>query len=120
MSTKMDMPHTNNVYGYFTSNESLVELEKTLAIRLPSLSVRVEKSNYDGTQSIKIEDKNLEFESNKFNNTGVYSLNGAVAGNSNEVIETVKELYSILKQYKYEPKFEIYNSQFECIHEFKT
>ncbi len=120
MFSKMELPHTNNVYGYFTSNKSLVDLEKTLAIRLPSLSIQLEKSNFDGTQKIKIENQNLEFESNKYNNKGVYSFNGAVAGNANEVIETVQELYSILRQYNYEPEFEIYNGQFECIHEFKT
>ena len=119
MFTEMKMPHTNNVYGYFTSNTSLVELEKTLKTRLTSVSVFLEKSSFDGTQTIKLQNQQLEFESTKFNNKGVYSFNGAVAGSLPEVIEKVKVLFSVLKHNNYEPKFEIYNSQFECVHEFK-
>ena len=115
-----DRPHTNNVYGYFTSNESLLELEKILRIRLPTLSVVVEKSSFDGTQKIKLQNQDLEFESNKFNNEGVYSFNGAVSGTPKEVQEKVEKLFLILRKNNNEPKFEIYNNQFKCIHEFKT
>ncbi len=122
MFTEMQLPHINNVYGYFTSNESLVKLERVFKTRLsfPALSVVVNKSRYDRTQSISLQNGNLEFESRKFNNKGVYGFNGAVGGTELEVKEIVKEIYLVLEQNNFDPRFEIYNSEFECVHEFKT
>ncbi|WP_144395624.1 hypothetical protein [Pleionea sediminis] len=116
------MPNTNNVYGYFTSRSNLEKLASIFKRRLSdhNVNIVVNKSHYDGTQSIQLNGDKIEFDSTLFNNEGRYSFNGAVAGSESEIYEVVNEIFTILKEHKFKPVFEVYNESFECIAEFKS
>ncbi len=57
----------------------------------------------------------LDFESTKFEEENDYGFNGAVAGNQETVESVISELYAILNRHGYDPRFEIYDSDFNCI-----
>ena len=90
----MDLPAANNVYGSFSSNKSLENLENIIKREYSDLLIKIAvvKSAYDCTQKMTIESEQLEFETRKLDEDNLYSFNGAVAGDE-KIIHNSKKAW---------------------------
>ena len=115
----MEIPDYNNVYGCFVCSDNLEKVAKILMSRLnlSAESISVKKSQFDGTQKMRISSEKAEFEAYRANKENEYLFNGAVAGTEKEVYHYTKGLQKILNQSGYASRFEIYDEDDNCIGE---
>jgi hypothetical protein len=113
----MEQPSYNNVYGFFLCPRSLEEVAKVLTYRLGlnAESISVKKSQFDGTQNMRILSARADFEAYRTKEENEYLLNGSVAGTAQEVYRYTQELHQILNQSGYPSRFEIYDEDYNCI-----
>jgi hypothetical protein len=116
----MEIPDYNNVYGYFFCSHNLEKVAKILMYRLSlnTENISVKKSQFDGTQKMRILSDRAEFEVDKAKEENKYLFNGAVAGSEEKVYHYTQELYKILNESGYPSAFEIYDEDYNCIAEF--
>ena len=115
----MKIPGYNNVYGYFLCPYSLENVAKILVYRLNlrAENISVKKSQFDGTQKMRILSEIAEFEAYQSKGKNEYFFNGAVAGTAQEVYRYVQEIQMILNQSGYSARFEIYDEAHNCVEE---
>jgi hypothetical protein len=118
----MKEPVCNNVYGYLSCKGSLERVADTLRYRLnlDSAQVSVKKSQFDGTQTLRIVTEMADLETTKVEEPNLYLFNGAVSGSEPEVYNYIAALHAILAQGGFESSFEIYDESFECVKVIKA
>ena len=118
----MERFEQNNVYGHFYSNSSLEKLAYLLRWRLgySEDEVWVKKSQYDGIQKIRIDRKNVDFESTKIDKKGKYLFNGTITGTEDEICQYLENLQNIMNHADYQSEFEVYDEKYKCIKVFSA
>jgi len=107
-----ELPPVCNVFGYLYSAVGLQPVAEVLCSRL-GLSggeVRVSRSLADGTPTLHIETAVCSFETHPANKPDTWRFDGAVAGNPDEILETLMPMVQVLKWAGFRATFEIYDA----------
>lgn len=103
----MEIPELNNVYGLIDCSGRMKEFAATLQ-RFRDADVWLKVSNFDGTESIRMEISDATFQAYG-DHQSEFLFNGAVAGEEEMVCEFTRELHSLLRLAGFNVWFEIYD-----------
>jgi hypothetical protein len=117
-----ELPSPNNVYGSLVSATSLEKVADILRSRLglTKLEVSVYKSQFDRQETLQIRTTGYEFDTQKIAEENTWLLNGSVAGDLAEILTVLKYLSDPLNRSGYQTKFEVCDTEFNCIAEYPT
>lgn len=112
------IPPVSNVFGYLHSTVGLQPVQEVLWSRLGmSLEqARIQLSAVDGSQTLQIETPECSLEARPFTKKpNTWQFDGAVAGNADEIFETLLPIVQNLKWAGFSATFEIYDSSFQFV-----
>lgn len=108
----------SNVFGYLHSTVGLEPVQEVLLSRLgmSSEQVRIHRSALDGSQSLQLETPTCSLEARpSTKKTNTWRFDGAVAGNADEIFETLLPIVQNLKWAGFTATFEIYDASFQFV-----
>lgn len=112
------LPPVSNVFGYLHTKLGLEPVQEVLCSRLgmSSEQVRIYRSAADGSQTLQIETPACSLEARPFTKkANTWQFGGAVAGNADEIYDTLLPIVQNLKWAGFAATFEIYDSSFRFI-----
>ena len=111
----------NYIYGVLICNSSLRKPCKVLrySLGLTKSQVYVYKSQFDGSEYLKIRTDIYDLQTDKTNESSKHLFNGEITGSDKEVIESLKKIADILNyRCNCQCSFEVYNNNLELIFEY--
>jgi len=110
------LPSGNNVYGYLYSKIGLIPVAKVLRTYLGATQnqVFVDKSQFDGKETLKIRLKTCELETQSLDKDK-WLFNGAVAGDPDSIRVTLQTLSDPLRSAGFDTSFEIYDQNCDLV-----
>jgi hypothetical protein len=111
------LPPVSNVFGYLHSTVGLEPVQEALRSRLGMTTeqVRIQRSAMDGSQTLQIETSDCSLEIRPFKKPNTWQFTGAVAGNADEIFETLLPIVQNLKWAGFSATFEIYDASFQFV-----
>lgn len=111
------IPPTSNVFGHLRSTVGLEPVQEVLRSRLgmSAEQVRVNRRGADGSQTLQIETASCSLEIRPFKTPNTWQFDGAVAGNADEIFETLLPIVQNLGWAGFSATFEIYDASFQFV-----
>ncbi|WCE05982.1 hypothetical protein [Pseudoxanthomonas sp. JBR18] len=116
----MELPDRNNVYAVIVCDARLAKLAELLVtlFRVPDDSVSIKTSQFNGAQTLRFYAPSAEFTAHPGLTDGEFLLNGAVAGNDDDVRGVAISLYQALFRGGFRPQLDAYGADGGCVVEF--